>query len=81
MSNKLHDFTSQSTVRLIEVIKTPYLDLFADDFIIYRKITNKNDTKKLQKDLDTLGERAVENGMKINPVKSKTIRKIYESSG
>ena len=29
---------------------------FTDDCIIYRKITNKNDTEKLQKDLDTLGE-------------------------
>jgi len=29
-------------------------------------ITNKNDIEKLQKDLDTLGEWAVENGMKIN---------------
>jgi len=38
--------------------------LFADDCIIYRKITNKNDTEKLQKDLDTLGEWAVENGLK-----------------
>ena len=28
--------------------------------------TNKNDIEKLQKDLDTLGEWAVENGMKIN---------------
>jgi len=31
-------------------------------------------TEKLQKDLDTLGEWAVENGMKINPSKSKTIK-------
>jgi hypothetical protein len=28
----------------------------------------------LQKDLDTLGEWAVENGMKVNPGKSKAIR-------
>jgi hypothetical protein len=28
----------------------------------------------LQKDLDTLGEWAVDNGMKINPDKSKAIR-------
>jgi len=48
--------------------------LFADDYIIYRKITNKNDLEKLQKDLDTLGEWAVENGMKINSSKSKAIR-------
>jgi len=30
--------------------------------------------EKLQKDLDRLGEWAVENAMKINPSKSKTIR-------
>jgi len=48
--------------------------LFADDCIIYRKITNKNDIENLQKDLDTLGERAVECGMEINPGKSKAIR-------
>jgi hypothetical protein len=29
--------------------------LFADDCIIYRKITNKNDIEKLQKDLDSVG--------------------------
>jgi len=39
-----------------------------------RIITNKNDTDNLQKDLDTLGEWALENGMKINPGKSKEIR-------
>jgi hypothetical protein len=38
------------------------------------KITNNNDKEKLQKDLDTFGEWAVENGMKINPSKSKAIR-------
>jgi len=48
--------------------------IFADDCTTYRKITNKNDIENLQKDLHTLGEWAVENGMKINPVKSKAIR-------
>jgi hypothetical protein len=48
--------------------------IFADDCIIYRKISNQNDIEKLQKYLDTLGEWAVENGMKINPGKSKAIR-------
>jgi len=47
--------------------------LFADECIIYRKITNKNDIRNFQKDLDTLRERAVENGMKINPGRRKTI--------
>jgi len=48
--------------------------LFADNCIIYRKITNKNDIEKLQKDLDILWERAAENGMKINPSKHRVIR-------
>ena len=48
--------------------------LFADDCVIYRKIINKEDIEKLQKDLDRLGEWAVENAMKINPSKSKTVR-------
>jgi len=48
--------------------------LFANDCVIFRKIINKNDIEKLQKDLDTLGEWAVENGMKINSGKSKVIR-------
>ena len=48
--------------------------LFADDCIIYRKITNNEDVEILQKDLDRLGEWAAENGMKINPSKSKAIR-------
>jgi len=53
----------QSTIRL-----------FADDCVIYRKIINNADIEKLQKDLDRPGEWAVENAMKINPSKSKTIR-------
>ena len=50
------------------------INIIAKDCIIYRKITNKNVVVKLQKDLDTLGEWEVENGMKINPGKCKTIR-------
>jgi hypothetical protein len=41
--------------------------LFADDYVIYRKIINNEDMEKLQKDLNRLGEWAVENAMKINP--------------
>ena len=48
--------------------------LFAGDCIIYKKITNKNHIANLQKVLDTFGEGEVENGMNINPDKSKTIR-------
>jgi hypothetical protein len=47
--------------------------LFADDCIIYRKIMNDSDTEKLQIDLDRLGGWAEENGMKINPGKSKAV--------
>jgi hypothetical protein len=42
---------------------------FADGCIICRKITNKKDIEKLQKEIDILLEWAVENGMKINHVK------------
>jgi len=48
--------------------------LFADDCVIYRKIINNADMENLQKDLDRLGEWAVENAMKINPRKSKAVR-------
>jgi len=48
--------------------------LLADDWIIYRKITNKNYIGKLQKDLNILGEWAVENGMKLNSGKCKALR-------
>jgi hypothetical protein len=50
------------------------ITLFDGNCVIYRKIANKNDTEKLQKNLDTLGEWAVENRMKINPGKSKARR-------
>ena len=43
--------------------------LFADSCIIYKKVTNKNNIENLQKDLNNLGELAVENGIKINPGK------------
>jgi hypothetical protein len=43
--------------------------LFADGCIIYRKIVNNKDIEKLQIDLKRLGDWAVENAMKINPVK------------
>jgi len=48
--------------------------LFADNCIIYRKIKNTNDIEYLQNDLNTLGEWAVENWIKMNPGKSKAIR-------
>jgi len=48
--------------------------LFADDCAIYRKFINNEDEDKLQKDLNRLGEWAVENAMKINPSESKAIR-------
>jgi hypothetical protein len=50
------------------------IKLFADDCIIYRKITKKEDIEILQKDLDRLGEWAVVNVMRINSSKSKAVR-------
>ena len=50
-----------------------HIRLFADDCVIYRKILTKGDEMKLQRDIDRLGEWAVENRMKINPNKSKVI--------
>jgi hypothetical protein len=41
---------------------------------MYRKITNKNYIEKLEKNMDTLGEWAVKNGMKINLGENKAIR-------
>ena len=48
--------------------------LFADDCVIYTKIIKSEDMEKLQRDLDRLGEWAVENAMKINPGKCKAVR-------
>ena len=48
--------------------------LFADDCVIYKKISKSEDIEKLQKNLDRLGEWAVENVMKINPGKCKAVR-------
>ena len=50
------------------------IKLFTDDCIIYRKIKNNSDIDKLQADLNSLGEWAVENEMKINPGKSIAVR-------
>jgi hypothetical protein len=47
--------------------------LFAGDYIIYREITDSSDIDKLRTDLHRLGKWAVENGMKINPGKSKGV--------
>ena len=45
--------------------------LFADECLMYRKIKGSSDIDKLQKDINRLGELAVENEMKINPGKVK----------
>ena len=51
--------------------------LFVDDCIIYREITDSSDIEKLQKDLNRLGEWAVENEMKINPDKSRAVERYF----
>ena len=48
--------------------------LFADDCIIYRKIVKDEDMEILHRDLDRLGEWAVENAMKMYPSKNKAVR-------
>ena len=47
--------------------------LFADDCVIYREILTKEDMITLQRDVDRLGEWAVDNAMKINLSKSKAL--------
>jgi hypothetical protein len=47
--------------------------LFADNCVIYRKITDSRDIGKLQTDLNRLREWALQNKMKINPGKSKAM--------
>jgi 4-hydroxy-L-threonine phosphate dehydrogenase PdxA len=44
------------------------------DCVIYRKSMNQVNMIKLQDDLHRMGVRGTENGMKINPAKSKAIR-------
>jgi len=43
------------------------------DYIIYRKITDSSDIDRLRTDINRLGQWAVENEVKINPGKSKTV--------
>ena len=47
--------------------------LFTDGCVIFRETVNNNDVERLQIDLGRLREWAVENGMKINPGKSKAV--------
>ena len=60
--------------------------LFADDCVCYREIKDKEDTMKLQRDIDRLGSWARKWGMRFQPVKCnmmqltrKRINKIYAS--
>jgi hypothetical protein len=47
---------------------------FADDCVIFRKITNNEDMEILEKDMDRRVVGAVEYAMKINPSKSTAVR-------
>ena len=60
--------------------------LFADDCVCYREIKDKEDTLKLQRDIDRLGNWARKWGMRFKPVKcnmmqltNKTLNKIQAS--
>jgi hypothetical protein len=50
-----------------------HIRLFVDECVIYKKIWDNSDIYKLQTDINRLGEWGVENEMKINPGKSKTV--------
>jgi hypothetical protein len=50
------------------------LDFLLTTVQFTKKIINNENMDKLQKDLDTLGQWAIKNAMKINPSKSKAIR-------
>ena len=47
----------------------PEIILFADDCVCYREIKNEDDTLKLQRDIDCLGNWARKWGMRFQPVK------------
>jgi hypothetical protein len=42
--------------------------LFSDDSVTYRKISTYEDRMTMQRDVDRLGEWAIDNAMKINPL-------------
>ena len=48
--------------------------LFADDCVCYREIKDKEDTLKLQRDIDRLGNWARKWGMRFQPVKCNTMQ-------
>ena len=56
----IHDITAdiESEIRL-----------FADDFVCYRETKDKEDTSKIQRDIDRLGNWARKWGMRLQPVK------------
>jgi hypothetical protein len=56
----------------------PNIRLFADDCVIYREKMDSSNIDMIQRDLNSLGEWAVENEIKVNPVKNYS-RKLYES--
>ena len=49
--------------------KESKIRLFADDFVCYREIKDKEDTLKLQRDIDRLGNWARKWGLRFQPVK------------
>ena len=83
VASRYTDWATRPTYIYIKNKKTTYTQtvyLFKNTILpmphIYISFTNtnKNYTENLQEDLETLGEWAVENGMKINPSKGKAIR-------
>ena len=54
--------------------------LFADDCVYYREIKDKEDTLKLQRDIDRLGSWARKLGMRFQPVKCNMTQLTREQS-
>ena len=64
------DSSDKSNVYLlITADKESEIRLFADDCVCYREIKDKEDTLKLQRDIDRLGNWARKWGMRFQPVK------------
>ena len=68
------------------MVFTPASCVFADDCVCYCEIKDKEDTLKLQRDIDRLGNWAREWGMRFQPVKcnmmqltNKNLNKIQAS--
>ena len=68
--------TSLFSLNIIDIMSDieSEIRLFADDCVCYREIKERDDTFKLQKDIDRLGIGARTLGMRFQPVKCNMIQ-------